>query len=145
MTLMRWDPFRDLVNLQNRISQMLSETQPWDAESSLGSWTPAVDIFERGDDLVIRAELPGLSAEGIDVRVENNTLTLSGERKQDEELRQGKVYRRERTYGAFSRRFNLPTTVDATRIGATQKNGILEVVLPKAETVKPRKVQIRAD
>lgn len=143
MTLVRFDPFRDLMNLQNRISQALSEVPSrWNTEDSYGSWVPPVDIFERADELVIRAELAGVEQKDIDVRVEENTLVLSGERKQDPETEQGKAYRMERAFGAFNRRFGLPTTVDPKGIRARYYDGVLEVTLPKAETAKPRKIEI---
>ena len=130
MTLTLWDPFRDL----------------WvrEGEGSEAGWAPPVDILEKGDDLVIRAELPGVAADAIDVRVEDNVLHLSGERKHETETEQGKTYRRERVYGSFSRSFSLPQTVDAVRIAASHKDGVLEIVLPKAEEAKPRRVEIRA-
>jgi HSP20 family protein len=130
MTLTLWDPFRDLWVREGK-----------DADAR---WAPPVDILEKGEDLVIRAELPGVAAEAIDVRVEDNVLHLSGERKQENETEQGKTYRRERVYGSFSRSFSLPKTVDAARIAASHSNGVLEIVLPKAEEAKPRRVEIRA-
>jgi HSP20 family protein len=145
MTLTRWDPFRDLLGLQGRINQMLAEAparQNNDVDV-YGSWAPAVDIFERGDDLVIRAELPGVSSKDIDVHVENNTLHLGGARAEDAELKEGRAYRRERVFGTFSRSFALPTTVDAAKIAARHDNGVLEIVLPKLEQAKPRRVTVQ--
>jgi HSP20 family protein len=114
-----------------------------DPDDSWGSWAPLVDIFERGDDLVIRAEVPGVEKDEIDVQVENNTLILRGERKRESEISEDKAYRLERTYGNFVRSFRLPKTVDATRIAASYRNGVLEIVLPKAEESKPKKVDIK--
>lgn len=147
MAMVRWDPLRDLMTLQNRINQMLTDSpQRWGGytggDDAYGSWIPPVDIFERGDDLVIRAEMPGLRREDIDVRVEENTLVLTGERKSEHEVEEGKAYRMERTFGACNRRFALPTTVDPTKIRARYQDGVLEIVLPKAEEAKPRKIQI---
>lgn len=141
--LTRWDPFRDLLTLQNRLNQAISETpNRWNADDAYGAFTPPVDIFEKGDDLIIRAELPGVDREDIDVRVEENTLVLQGERKPDNEVETGKAYRMERAFGTFSRRFSLPTTVDPTRITARYVDGVLEIRLPKAEEAKPRKISI---
>lgn len=143
MTVARWDPFRDLLTLQNRINQALSDSPShWAADDAYGAWAPPVDIFEKGDDLIIRAELAGVRRDDIDVRVEENMLVLSGERKKDEELEEGKAYRVERTFGPFTRRFALPTTVDPTRISARYVDGLLDVTLPKSEKAKPRKIAI---
>lgn len=144
MNITRWDPIRELASLQTRLNSVLAEPHEA-AESSYGPWSPAVDIFERGDDLVIRAELPGVKSDDIDIRVENNTLTLRGERRQEDELREGKAYRLERTFGAFTRSFSLPTTVDSSRISAKHSAGVLEIVLPKVEHAKPRRIEISVD
>lgn len=138
MTLMRWDPFREFLTLQQRA---LRTGGNQDAEAT---WTPSVDIFEKGEELVIRAELPGIDKEAIEVRVENDTLTLSGSRERDEEIEDEHVYRLERVHGNFARSFRLPKTVDASRIEAEFNNGVLQVRLPKAEEAKPRKVEIQA-
>jgi len=146
MAITRWDPIRDLMNLQNSINSMLAESPSTArADDSYGTWMPPVDIFERGDDLVIRAELPGIDRKDIDIHVENNTLTLRGERKRDTEIEDGKTYRVERTVGSFMRRFSLPTTVNSTKIAARCKDGILEIVLPKMEEAKARRVEIQVD
>ncbi len=138
MTLMRWDPFRDLMDLHRR-------SRPgFGTADAHGSWAPPVDIFESGDNLVIRAEVPGVENDDIEVHVEDNTLVLSGKRKLEQELDENNVYRLERSYGSFVRSFRLPKTVDASKISAEYKNGVLQVTLPKAEQAKPRKVAIRA-
>jgi HSP20 family protein len=142
MTLVRWDPFRDMHTLHERLNRLLSDSR-WSSDEGYGDWAPAVDIFEKGDDLVIRAELPGIERDDIDIRVENGTLTLRGERKQEKEIQEDKIYRMERIYGTFTRSFRLPTMVDASKIKAVFKNGVLEVQLPKAEEARPRKVNIQ--
>lgn len=139
MTLVRWDPLRELASLQQRLSR-----PSFAADDSYGSWVPPVDIVERGDDLVIRAELPGVKIEDIDVRVENNTLVLQGERKQEERGDEDQAFRLERVHGTFVRSFRLPKTVDANSIQADYRNGVLQLVLPKAEEAKPRKIEITA-
>ena len=145
MTLMKWDPFRDLRGIERRLNETFNGLSgAAGLEESYGHWAPAVDIFERGDELVIRAELPGINREEIEVSVENDTLTLRGERKRDVEVEEGKSHRSERTYGTFTRRFVLPTTVDAGRIAATYRDGVLDLVLPKSEKSKPRRVEIQA-
>jgi HSP20 family protein len=120
MKLIHWDPLRDL---------------------SARTWAPAVDIFDQDDDLIFRAEVPGVQREALDVKVEDNTLILSGERVRDEE--QGQAYRSERRYGSFVRSFLLPKTVDPSRISAAYENGILEVRIPRAEAAKPRQIEIK--
>ena len=128
MRLVHWDP-------TNRRFQPLAGADT--------AWTPAVDIIEKGDDLVIRAEVPGIERDAIEVKLEDNTLILSGERVRETEADDTRAYRRERVYGSFVRSFSLPKTVDATRISATYKNGILEITVPKAEEAKPRKIDIK--
>ncbi len=135
MTLMRWDPFRELINFQQSV---------WADDKSFGAWVPSVDVFEKGDDLVIRAELPGVRREEIAIDIDEGTLTLQGERKRDEALEEGKTYRVERSFGRFTRRFDLPKTVDASKISAQYKDGVLEIRLPKMEEAKPRKIEIQA-
>jgi len=139
MTLVRWDPFRDLLNLHQRLTAPLTG-----ASDAFGAWIPPVDIFEKGDDLVIRAEVPGLSRKDIDIRVEDNRLVIQGERTREAEFDEEHAYRLERSFGAFTRSFLLPKTVDAGRIGASYRDGVLEVRLPKTEVAKPRKVEIAA-
>jgi HSP20 family protein len=107
-------------------------------------WVPAVDILERNDHFIIRAELPGVAKDEMDVHVEDGVLTLSGERKRETETGDGAAFRTERIYGAFARSFTLPTTVDASKVSAAYKDGVLTVTVPKAETAKPKKVEILA-
>jgi HSP20 family protein len=114
-----------------------------DSDDSWGSWAPLVDIFEKGDDLIIRAEIPGVEKEDIDVQVEGNTLMLRGERKREAEFKEDDAYRLERAFGSFVRSFRLPKTVDSSRIAAAYENGVLEITLPKAEESKPKKVDIK--
>ncbi len=135
MTLMRWDPFRELINFQQSV---LAD------DDSFGAWVPSVDVFEKGDDLVIRAELPGVQREEIGIDIDDGTLTLQGERKRDQEMEDGKTFRVERSFGRFTRRFDLPKTVDPSKISAQYKDGVLEIRLPKMEEAKPRKIQIQA-
>lgn len=145
MTLVKWDPFRSFWNLDRRFDVAFDAASRWrGSEESPGNWAPAVDIFEKGDDLVIRAELPGIGRDEIDIQIENNTLTLRGERKQESDVEQGKSYRSERVHGAFVRRFELPTTVDAGRVSANHKDGVLEIVLPTQEQAKPKRIEIAA-
>jgi HSP20 family protein len=139
MTLVRWDPFNELLRMQRRFNRSFC-----DENDSVSTWAPAVDIFEKGDDLIIRAEIPGVGKDDIDINVENNNLRIRGERKRDEEFKQETAYRMERTYGSFVRTFSLPRTVDSSRISASYNNGVLELTIPKAEEAKPKKIEIQA-
>ena len=107
-------------------------------------WVPPVDIFEQNDQLVIRAEVPGVQKNDLDVRIENGVLTLHGERKRETEVTDDNAFRLERTHGEFTRSFTLPRTVDGASVTAAYKDGILEVRVPKAESAKPKKVEIQA-
>ena len=117
-----------------------SEIKP--EESALTTWAPAVDIYETPNELVVKADLPDVNEKDIDMRVENNLLTIRGERKFEKSVSEENYLRVERTYGAFSRSFSLPNTVNAEKIGAEYKNGVLTVTLPKREESKPRQVKV---
>lgn len=145
MHLVRFDPYRNLGLLHNRVNRLFNETFPHDpGEEPAQAWAPPVDIFEHGDDLVMRAELPGVMKEDLDVRVEGNVLTLRGERRRDQAISEESYHRIERSYGAFTRSFTLPGSVDANGIRATFKDGVLDLVLPKAEDARPRKIEVSA-
>ena len=147
MAIVRWDPFRDLMTLQERMNEMFERTlrrRGPEEEEGLAprAWSPAVDIYETDEKMVIKTELPGLKKEDIDIEVRDNTLTLKGERKFEKEIKQENYHRVERAYGSFQRSFTLPSTIKQEAIEATFKDGILEVSLPKAEEAKPKKVEI---
>jgi HSP20 family protein len=146
MAMTRFDPFRDLAVLQDRMNRLFNDTTGYrgreDDLMNRGTWTPAVDIYEVEGSLVLKAELPDMRREDIDVTVENNTLTIRGERKLDHEIKQENFHRIERAYGGFVRSFSLPPTVDATKIGAEYKNGVLTVKLPMREEAKPRTINV---
>lgn len=147
MAIVRFDPFRDLTVLQDRMNRLFSEAyspRQSDDLMSRGSWTPAVDIYEVEGALVLKAELPDVHRDDIDVSVENSTLTIRGERKLDQQIRQENFHRIERGYGSFVRSFSLPNTVDAGKIGAEYKNGVLTITLPVREEAKARQIQIDA-
>jgi HSP20 family protein len=141
-----WDPFRDLLEIQKEMNKLFdsSISRSLDRKSDLleGFWTPAVDINEEKDKYVIRADLPGLKQEEIDVSVDDDTLTIKGERKIEKHDREKNYYRTERAYGAFQRSFTLPSSVDTDKINATYKDGVLEVTIPKTEEQKKKKVKI---
>jgi HSP20 family protein len=144
MKLVRWDPLQELVALSNRLNSTVNDPYISRTEDSFGAWAPPVDIFESQDHLVLRAEVPGVQMADMDVQIENGVLTLHGERKQEADVREENAHRIERIYGAFTRSFSLPTTVDAANVTATYKDGVLEVSVPKAETAKPKKIEIKA-
>jgi len=142
-TLTRWEPIRDLLALEGQMARLLGDNfNRVPAGENFGTWAPLVDIYEEGDKIVLRAEIPGASKDDIDVKVENGTLTIRGEKKQEKQVDSETAYRIERFYGSFSRSFVLPTSIDAGKIKATYKDGVLEVVVPKADEAKPKKVQI---
>ena|SRR6185295_14833464 len=150
MTIVRWEPFRDLVGLQNRMNRLFAQSQRGEAGSGAeesaapASWVPAVDIFEKDGTIVLTAELPGIDIKDVDVRVENNVLTLQGQRKFDQELKKDNVHRVERVYGSFTRSFTLPSVVDTEKIKAESKDGVLKVTLPKREEAKAKQIQVQA-
>lgn len=145
MNLVRWNPWRDMSTLQHRINHVFNE--PFfrsgdDDELSLGSWYPAVDMFDDDDKIVIKAELPGMEKKDISVDIENRVLTLSGERNYDNEVKEENYYRRERATGRFKRVFNLPADVDSDQIKADFKDGVLKVEIPKPEEQKPKQITV---
>lgn len=148
MAIVRFDPFRDLMTLQERMNRMFDESfrgarAAGDDWALGGSWAPAVDIYEREGNIVLKAELPGIDSKDVDIRLENNVLTLRGERKYDNEVKQESYHRVERAYGSFSRSFTLPSVVDQEKIKAEYKDGILELTLPKREEAKPKQISIK--
>ena len=146
MAVVRWEPFRDLVTLQDRMNRMFDESyraRGGEDEWALGgSWAPAVDIYEHEGNIVLTAELPGVDPKAVDIRVENNVLTLRGERKWSDEVKRESYHRVERSYGSFTRSFTLPNVVDTEKIKAEYKDGMLRLVLPKKEEAKPRQISI---
>jgi len=134
------------TQLQDRINRVFTETYGRGEEGLMnsGAWIPPVDIYQNGDkELVIKAELPDLKREDIEITVDNNVLTIKGERKLSAEVKQDQVHRVERQYGVFVRSFALPPTVDNTKVSAEYKNGVLTLRLPLREEAKPRQVQIQ--
>ena len=145
MAIVRWDSSRDVPALQERMSRMLEGFYVRPQEDlARGSWVPAVDIYSNGQhELVLKAELPDLKEEEIDLTVEDNTLTLRGEKKLDPEVTEEHFHRIERSYGPFARSFALPPTVDAGKVSAEYKAGVLTVRLPLREEAKPKQVKVQ--
>lgn len=147
MAIVRWEPFRELLSTQDRFNQLLNQTfsQAFGSEGqelSSRSWAPAVDIYEDDQHLVIKAELPGVDPKDVEVRVENHTLFLKGERKFEKETNEGNYHRVERSYGSFSRSFTLPNSVNTEGAQAEYKDGLLTLKLAKREEAKPRTIKI---
>jgi HSP20 family protein len=139
----RWDPFRNLTAFQDQFNRMFESTLKANQDNSaLTTWAPAVDIYETENELVLKADLPEVEEKDIDVRIENNMLTIRGERKFEKSLKEDNYLRVERTFGSFSRSFSLPNTVDTETIRAIYKNGVLTVELPKRAESKPKQVRI---
>ncbi|MHB9035111.1 MAG: Hsp20/alpha crystallin family protein [Armatimonadota bacterium] len=140
----RWDPFRDMSVLQDRINRIFNESA-WRTESaSSRAWSPVVDIIETQSDLVVRAELPGMSREDIDIEVTGESLTIRGERKFDEASKDSYI-RVERPYGPFQRSFSIGVPVQSDKVKASYRDGVLEVTIPKAEELKPKKIKVNAE
>jgi HSP20 family protein len=141
--VVRFDPFREITSLRDEMNRLFSRTVG-DGVSSGSAWTPAVDIFDTEEAIVLRAELPGLGPDDIDIEIDDNVLTLKGERRFQETVDEGRFYRLERAYGHFQRSVTLPQGVKADEISADVDNGVLTVRVPKADEVKPRKIAIAA-
>ena len=146
-TIARWEPFAGLSTLHNQVNRLFDETifQGRGEESAMTTWTPAVDIYETPNELVVKADMPEMHEKDIDVHVENNLLTIRGERKFEKNISEDNYLRVERSYGSFSRSFSLPNTVNTESIHAAYKNGVLTVMLPKREETKPRQVKINVN
>ena len=135
--------FRDFSAFQDRLNRMVESSLKSSPDNSvLTTWAPAVDIYETENDLVLKADLPEVAEKDIDIRVENNMLTIRGERKFEESVKEDNYLRVERAYGSFSRSFSLPNTVDTESIKANYKDGVLTVELPKRAESKPKQVKI---
>jgi HSP20 family protein len=142
-TITRFEPFRGIANLQDQFNRLFHESfRGLPEESAVTAWAPAVDIYETPNELVVKADLPEVNEKEIDIRVENNLLTIRGERKFEKSVSEENYLRVERTYGAFSRSFSLPNTVNSEAIHAEYKNGVLTVTVPKREESKPRQVKV---
>jgi len=146
MNLVRWNPIGEMTAMQNRINRWFNEpywpASRMDDDTGMGMWNPAVDLYEKDDHFVIKAELPGVNKKDIAIDLKDRVLTLSGERSHENEVKEENYYRRERSYGKFQRAFTLPADVDSDKINAEFNDGILQIEIPKPEGQKPRKVTI---
>ncbi len=141
MTLARWTPWQELENMNHQLSHLLDDS-PFGAAGETGQWAPKVDIRETDDALLVQAELPGIDKKDVHLEVKDGVLTLSGERRYEKDVKEENVHRVERAYGSFSRSFSLPSNVDANKVNAGMKDGVLEVRLPKRESAKPKAITI---
>lgn len=148
MTITRYDPFRDLRNLQEEVNRLFTGNvgRTFDDEGiARGAWSPSVDIYENKDHIVLEAELPGMNREDFDLTVENNVITLRGERRFAKKEDTDNYHRVERAYGSFTRSFTLPNTVSGEGASADYRNGVLRVTLPKREETKARRIEIKSE
>jgi HSP20 family protein len=146
MAIVRWsDPFREFAQLQDRLNRAFSDAYGRSDEGLLtsGSWVPSVDIYQSGaHEIVLKAEVPGLKRDEIAITVDNGTLTIKGEKKVSDEVKENQYHRVERQYGTFSRTFSLPQTIDGSRVSAEYQDGVLTVKLPMREEAKPRQIKV---
>jgi HSP20 family protein len=148
MGIVRYDPFRDLRSLQDEVNRLFSTnlTRNFGDEGiARGAWNPSVDIFENKDQIVLEAELPGMNREEFELTIENNVITLHGERRFEKKDESDNYHRVERSYGSFTRSFTLPQSVSAENASAEYRNGVLRVTLPKREEIKARRIEIQGE
>lgn len=142
-SITRWDPFSSISALHEQVNRLFECNLSHDRnQSALTAWAPSVDIYETENELVIKADLPEVQEKDIDVRVENNMLTIRGERRLEREVKEEDYLRVERSYGAFTRSFSLPNTVNTEAIQASYADGVLKVTLPKRAESKPKQVKV---
>jgi HSP20 family protein len=148
MALVRWEPFRDLLTTQDRFNRLFNDTFSRffgeGGELAQTGWLPAVDVYENDQNVVMKAELPGVDPKNVEIRVEDGTLYLKGERKFEKEVKDDNYHRVERSYGSFARSFALPSSVDSEKATAEYKDGVLTLTLPKKEEAKPKTIKIVA-
>ena len=148
MAIVRWEPFRDLLATQDRFNRLFNETFSSafcdGGELTQTGWLPPVDVYETDQNVMLKAELPGVDPKNVEIRVEDGTLYLKGERKFEREVKEEDYHRVERSYGSFSRSFALPSSVAAEKATAEYKDGVLTLTLPKKEEAKPRTIKILA-
>ncbi len=147
MALVKYDPWRDVLSLRDEIDRLFEDFFPVRAgerrDYLAEVWAPAVDIYETKDDVVVKAELPGMNKEDIKINIVDNSLVIEGEKKQEKEIKEENYYRVERRYGAFRRVIDIPVPVKTEGIEATYKDGVLEIKLPKKEEAKPKEIEVK--
>jgi len=151
MAIMGYDPFRQLLHLQDRVFRAFD--QPYGPgrgtvepeQSVIGTWTPQVDVFESAEAITLKVELPEVNAKDVDIQIEGNALTLRGERNLENADKRDSYHRIERTYGSFGRTFTVPSTVDTENVSAESRDGVLRITLPKKAEVKPKQIKVQVD
>jgi HSP20 family protein len=145
-TIARWEPFRGVITLQDQINRLFNDAfERTGEQSNLSAWAPAVDIYETEHELVVKADLPDVDPKDLDIRVENNILTIRGERKFEKKVNEENYLRVERAYGSFARSFTLANTVNTDAIKADYQNGVLTLTIPKREEAKPKQVKVNVN
>jgi len=142
MAITRWDPFREVVSLQNRMNSLFRDLNEGEGPMTTASFVPAVDVYEDEKKVVLKLEVPGIAEKDLDVSVENNTLTVKGERKFEKEEKEENFHRIERRYGSFYRAFTLPTTVDTESVTASYNAGVLKLELKKKPEAQPKQIKV---
>ncbi len=142
MAITRWAPFREVVALQNRVNSLFRDFNEGESPLTTASFIPAVDVYEDNSKVVLKLEVPGIEEKDLDVRVENHTLTVKGERKFEKEEKEENFHRIERRYGSFYRAFTLPNTVDTENVGASYTAGVLKLELKKKPEAQPRQIKV---
>ncbi len=144
--LVKWEPFRELISLREAMDRLFEESfvRPFGWLAPVGAETFAIDMYETDDDIVVKAAIPGVKPEDIDVSISGDVLTIKGEVKEEKEVKEENYIRKERRYGTFCRSVTLPVQVDADKAKAEYENGILTLTLPKAEEVKPKVIKVKA-
>src|SRR4029453_9910571 len=148
MSIVRYDPFRDLRTLQEEVNRLFtgSHTRNFDEEGiARGAWSPSVDIYENKEQIVLEAELPGMKREDFELSIESNVITLRGERHFEKRDESDNYHRVERAYGTFTRSFTLPNTVNGEGVAADYRNGVLRVTVPKREETKARRIEVKGE
>ena len=144
MVITRWDPFRELASLQNRVNGLFQDygRSNNDELATSGSFVPAVDVYEDEHKVVLKLEVPGVKEQDLDVQVENQTLTVRGQRSFEKEEKEENFQRIERRYGSFTRSFTLPNTINTESVNASYENGVLKIELAKREEAKPKQIKV---
>ncbi len=145
MAITRWDPFREVVALQNRMNSLFRDMNEDSGPVTTAAFTPAADIYEDDKKIAIKLEVPGIDEKDLDVSVENNTLTIKGERKFEKEEKEENFHRVERRYGSFFRAFTLPSTVDTEHVSANYQNGVLKLELKKKPEAQPKQIKVNVE
>ena len=146
MTMIRWEPFREITSLRNAMDRLFEESfvRPPRLWPELGAWELTVDMYQTADDVVVKASLPGVKTEEVDISITGDTLTIKGEHKEEQEVKQEDYLYKERRYGVFSRSLQIPAQVKSDKAEAVFENGVLTLTLPKAEEIKPKQIKVKA-